>query len=52
VSTAQGLRRLADFRRALRMSRRELARTGQLGPEELRLLQRQRLDDLVWYAVG
>ncbi|HEX2024392.1 MAG TPA: hypothetical protein VHF00_06775 [Acidimicrobiales bacterium] len=34
------------------MSGRELARTGQLGPEELRLLQRQRLDELVRYAVA
>lgn len=52
MSIANGGRRLADFGRARRMARKELRRTGALGPEELRTLQERRLGETVRHAAA
>lgn len=46
----QAGRRLADFGRALRMARTELATTARLSPEELGSRQRRMLVDIVGHA--
>ena len=45
-------KRLADFARAVRMGRRDLAASGALGGAELRQLQQERFADLVRSAVA
>lgn len=52
MELAHRARRLADFGRALSLSRRELAATARLGPAERRQRQQKMLSDLVSHAVA
>jgi phenylacetate-CoA ligase len=52
VGDGAGVKRLADFTRAIRIGRRQLAASGSLDGAGLRRLQRQRLGEAVRHAVA
>ena len=52
VKDGLGPKRLADFGRAVRMGRRDLAASGSLGGGDLRRLQQERFAQLVGHAVA